>query len=181
MDLDDILYEDERSDEDNIEKSISSPVKGLYSPLASEESMRISLESIRKGNAGLNKHRAAILSRIPEQNQWAIFGLNKIEDKDLAYLSAATGDEFALMRGKNNDILFHGTPLNCHLEDDELLMTLFYAHKIRLEIHSHPDFGKVTPSMEDRAFLKEIGQKESKIISSYTGKIITFSQDRFEI
>lgn len=159
----------------------SMPEKGLFSPLASEESTRISLESIRNGIAGLNKHRINLLNRVPEPNDWSRFSLNTINNKDLAYLSAETGDEFALLRGKEEDILFHGTHGNCAIEKDEILMELLKSHKLQLECHSHPDHERIIPSKEDRDFLKYIGQKESKIISSYSGKEITFTSDRFEI
>ena len=39
---------------------------------------------------------------------------------------------------------------------------------------SERDYEKITPSSDDRKFLKVIGQKYSKIISSYTGKIAKF-------
>lgn len=158
----------------------SSENKGLSSPLASEESLRNSLESLRQGRAGLNRHRQHLLSRVPDRDTYASFPLNTVEDKDLAYLSAETGDEFALLRGKREDILYHGTRLNCHIENSDTLMSLLQTHKLKQEIHSHPDFDKITPSSGDRNFLKVIGQKKSKIISSYTGKIIEFSDNEFE-
>lgn len=177
-DLDDELWsgEEVRSN-DELQKGAN---RGLSSPLASEESMRISLESLRKGYDGLNRHRQSLLSRVPERDTYASFPLNAIEYKDLAYLSAETGDEFALLRGKHEDVLYHGTQLHCHIEDSDTLMALLQTHKLRLEIHSHPDFGKIAPSSGDRNFLKAIGQKKSKIISSYTGKILEFSDNEFE-
>lgn len=81
-------------------------VEGLSSPLASEESTRLSLECIRTGKAGLNQHRLSLLNRVPESESWSSFKLNTIEFRDLAYLSAATGDEFALLRGRSEEILF---------------------------------------------------------------------------
>lgn len=152
---------------------------GLSSPLASEESTRISLEFVRQGKAGLNRHRQYLLNRVSDRDTYASFPLNTIEYKDLAYLSAETGDEFALLRGKNEDILYHGTQLHCHIENSDTLMALLLSHKLVLEIHSHPDYGRITPSFEDRMFLKTIGQRKSKIISSYTGQIHEFSSDRF--
>ena len=162
-------------------KGNQSCVTGLFSPLASEDSTRVSLESIRNGQDSLNKHRQKLLARVPNSNDWSRFDLNSVTNKDLAYLSAETGDEFALMRGKNEDVLFHGTTDNCALEKDTLLMDLLKSHKLRLECHSHPDYERIIPSKEDRAFIKYIDQKESKIISSYTGKEITFTSDPFSI
>lgn len=194
MDLDD-FREEENGEEKNthlekIYETLSqqtkeailnnSNTKGLSSPLASEESTRTSLQYIREQRDGLNKHRQSLLNRVPEQEKWAVFSLNSIEDRDLAYLSAATGDEFALLRGKKQDILYHGTSAHCHIEKDDLLMSLLEEHKIRLECHSHPDCGKIIPSQDDRDFIASFGQKTSRIVSSYTGKIITFHSNRFD-
>ena len=111
MDWDDIFDDDRHNDGRINEEFIArvDDIRGLSSPLASEESTRISLQYIREQRDGLNKHRQSLLNRVPEQEQWAVFSLESIEDKDLAYLSAATGDEFALLRGKNQDILYRGT------------------------------------------------------------------------
>ena len=155
-------------------------VEGLSSPLASEESTRLSLECIRTGKAGLNQHRLSLLNRVPESESWSSFKLNTIEYRDLAYLSAATGDEFALLRGRSEEILYHGSKYHCHLEKSETLMELLESHKVSLEIHTHPDYGRIIPSSDDRAFLLHIGQKSSRIISSHTGKIMIFHANLFD-
>ena len=56
--------------------------------------------------------------RVPDSNDWATFEHESITTKDIAYLSAATHHEFALLRGKNLDILFHGTEHHCNITDD---------------------------------------------------------------
>lgn len=144
----------------------------LSSPLSSNLSMRISLEAIRRGEAGLNAHRKSILSRIPDSNDWAAFSRDSIEINDLAYLSAATGDEFALLRGKNNDIIFHGTHYHCEIKDD--LLDFLKTGKLRLIAHSHPDYDQIIPSKDDRDFLTCINQDKSIIISYKTGKTMEF-------
>ncbi len=166
-----------RKDDKNNDTRALANIRGLSSPLASEESTRISLESIREQRDGLNKHRQSLLDRVPERETFASFKVNSIEDKDLAYLSAATGDEFALFRGKNEDILYHGTRYHCHIEKSDVLMGLLESHKVRLEAHTHPDRERIIPSFDDRDFIKSIGQKNSKIVSSYTGKVIVFSDN----
>lgn len=184
MDLNDILDDEINesfNDANELEHNTSAhKINGLSSPLSSEKSIQISLQLIREHRAGLNEHRQSILKRVPKRETFSSFKLNYIKDKDLAYLSAATGDEFALLRGKKEDILYHGTPMNCHIEKSESLMNLLKSHTVRLEIHSHPDRGVIVPSEDDRNFLKAIEQKESKIISSYTGKIITFTTNKFD-
>ena len=153
----------------------------IASPLASTESTKISLNAIRNKDAGLNEHRQKLLQRVSDQECWGTFPLNSIEIKDLAYLSAATGDEFALIRSKHNDILYHGTLLRCKIEEDDDIMSLLNGHKAELVAHSHPDVDKIIPSAEDRNFIRSYGQKKSKIISAYTGQIIEFSSDMFEL
>ena len=83
--------------------------------LSSTRSMHVSLEAVRSGRAGLDANRQKMLDRVPETGDWARFELNSIDLKDLAYLTAKVGDEFALLRGKHEDILFHGDKLNCRL------------------------------------------------------------------
>ncbi len=152
----------------------------LSTPLTSESSTKVSLDSIRKHKDGLNNHRQSILNRVPDKETWGSFRLNFIEDKDLAYLSAATGDEFALLRGKNEDILYHGSRYHCHIEQSDTLMELLESHKVRLELHTHPDPEKIFPSADDRAFIARLGQKSSRIISSCTGKIVEFHVNQFD-
>ncbi len=52
--------------------------------------------------------------------------------------------------------------------DDELLC------------HSHPGEDEPEPSPEDRAFLREIGQGSSSVISARTGRISEYTENPFE-
>ena len=146
--------------------------------LASTASMRTSLEAIRNGDAGLNEKRKLMLQRVPDPGDWAAFRLNHICNKDLAYLSAATHNEFALIRGKDLDILFHGTLGECAIPED--IIAALKTGKYTLVCHSHPDYEMIIPSAEDRYFLKCIGQKESTIISYITGEEQRFSIDFYK-
>lgn len=146
--------------------------------LSSSASTRKSLEAIRNKHAGLTKKRERILAQVPNSNDWAIFNKDAIEVKDLAYLAAKTGDEFALLRGKTKDIVFHGVQYHCHIEGE--LLDLLITKNLRLIAHTHPDYGEIYPSNDDRDFLKYIGQKTSKIISSITGIEQTFSANPFD-
>lgn len=147
--------------------------------LQSTQSMRVSLESIRRGDAGLDEHRAAMLRRVPDVGDWAKFSYGHLSMKDLAYLTAKTGHEFAILRGKRIDILFHGSERNCIF--DEVLAELLLSKRLKLYGHSHP--GEVVPvaSPEDREVLRTIGQKTSRIIAALSGTEIQFGDDPFEI
>lgn len=147
--------------------------------LQSARSMRVSLEAIKRGDGGLDAHRAEMLKRAPDPGDWAIFPPEHLEMKDLAYLTAASGHEFAILRGKREDILFHGDSQRC--EFDAELADRLLNKRLRLFGHSHPGEDEPVPSPQDRRTLKEIGQVESRLISGLSGREITFTSDLFEL
>lgn len=146
--------------------------------LSSSESTKVSLEAIRMGDAGLSERRRNILKRVPNSNDWSTFEKESISIKDIAYLSAATEHEFALLRGKTKDIVFHGVRRHCDFTDE--LLELLKTKKLRLIAHTHPDYGMIKPSQDDRLFLEYIGQKESVIISYITGMEQIFYANLFD-
>ena len=146
--------------------------------LDSLRSTQVSLESIREGNAGLNAHRQAMLDRVPEIGDSAFFKYESLELIDLAYLTAKTGHEFAILRGKDMDILFHGDSNHCEFQ--ETLVDMMVAHKLRIIGHSHPGEDDPIPSPADRMALKTIGQKKSVLVSGRTGREKEFGQSPFE-
>ncbi len=149
----------------------------LASSLSSAHSMRISLEAIREGEAGLTKRRSNMLARVPNEGEYASFERGSVSIEDLAYLSAQERHEFALLRSKSSDILFHGNAIGCTFTDD--LEMLLMEGKMELIAHSHPDIDRIIPSRDDRDFLRKIGQKKSIIVSWYTGQTIEFYANEF--
>ena len=145
--------------------------------LDSSKSTQTSLQAIREGNAGLNVHRQTMLDRVPESGDFASFRYKSIEPIDLAYLTARTGHEFAILRGKDVDILFHGEKTHCQFA--EALADMLMAHKLIIIGHSHPGEDDPIPSRGDRKALKKIGQKRSTIVSGRTGKMRDFGPDEF--
>lgn len=146
--------------------------------LSSTASTRTSLEAIRHGEAGLNEKRKSILARVPCSGDWATFERDMISIRDIAYLSAATQHEFALLRGKARDIILHGVERHCNF--DEELLDLLQTKKLRLIAHTHSDYGAIEPSVDDREFLKHINQKSSIIVSYITGVELEFSANLFD-
>ena len=146
--------------------------------LSSSESTRISLEAVRLGEAGLNQHRQGLLNRVSNSGDWVALKLDSVTVKDIAYLSAATHDEFALLRGKSRDILYHGERSHCYFSEE--LIDLLKSKKLRLVVHSHPDYNDIEASDDDRRFLRYINQKRSLIVSYYTGEVNEFSANMFD-
>ena len=144
---------------------------------SSTQSLQKSLEAIKEGKAGLSKARESILKRVPNSGDSHKFRKNKISIHDLAYLSAETGHEFSLFRGKVFDILVHGDIKSCNIDSklsDELL-----SKGYEWIAHSHVDLGKLVPSPEDRKTLAKFNQERSVIIGP-TGKEITFTVSEFD-
>ena len=146
--------------------------------LDSLHSTQISLSSIMDGSGGLSARRQIMLDRVPEIGDSAVFKHKTLELIDLAYLTAKTGHEFAILRGKDTDILFHGDSTHCEIQ--ETLAVMLKAHKLELVGHSHPGEDDPIPSSTDRATLKIIGQKKSFVISGRSGRIVEFGQSLFE-
>ena len=75
-------------------------------------------------------------------------------------------------------MLFHGTSLKCQFVGE--LEEGLRIHKYELICHSHPGEDEPEPSPEDRAFLREIGQGSSSVISARTGRISEYTENPFE-
>ena len=141
--------------------------------------MRVSLTFIRDGRGGLDSRRQNMLNRVPNPGDWASFDLDHLEMNDLAYLTAKTNHEFAILRGKNEDILFHGDSRHCSF-DEELSKGLLNK-QLHLYGHSHPGEEEPKPSQQDRNVLIGIGQSSSKLISGRTGMETTYTADLFDL
>lgn len=143
----------------------------------SPQSYRRSLSGIVAGRAGLDERRKSILSRLPKTGEWHKFERNSISTRDLAYLSAATGHEFALFRSKRADILIRGDNRACNVVGklgEEIL-----GHKYEWVAHSHVDMGRLTASAGDRDTLRRLGQNSS-IIVGIDGEEAVFYQSVFD-
>ena len=150
--------------------------KGIQ--LSSGKSLQVSLESVRLDLAGLNTKRKGMLERVPNSGDWSKFPKESLTTKDIAFLSARTSHEFAILRGKREDILFHGTHYHCEFTD--VLIDMLMTGKLELFAHSHVDGGNLIASKDDRDFLKTIGQKNSIVVSAYDGHEVEFSISLFE-
>ena len=54
------------------------------------------------------------------------------------------------------------------------------SKKLRLVVHSHPDYNDIEVSDDNRSFLTYIDQKKSMIVSYITGETIEFSTNMFD-
>ena len=143
----------------------------------STKSFKRSLEDISTGKAGLNKRRQNILNRLRKSGDYHRFERESISTRDLAYLSAATKNEFALFRSKHEDILVRGTRSACDIVGD--LGSEIVDRKYEWVAHSHVDGGNLAASIADRETLKKLGQLFSVIVG-IDGEEIKFYQSPFD-
>jgi SPP1 gp7 family putative phage head morphogenesis protein len=142
----------------------------------STKSYKRSLQDIARGKAGLDKRRQNILSRLPNSGDYHRFEREYLYTRDLAYLSAATGNEFALFRSKHEDILIRGDKRTCNIVGelgDEII-----ERKYEWIAHSHVDGGNLAASLADMETLKLLGQLHS-IIVGLDGEEVEFYQSPF--
>ena len=97
--------------------------------------------------------------------------------KDIAFLTAKTGDEFAILKGKKEDILFHGSRYHCDFEG--VLYDMLIKRQLEIYGHSHPVEIIPIPSRDDRKTLKLIRQRKSRLISAVTGKEVEYDDNEF--
>ena len=116
------------------------------------------------------------MKRIPNTGDYDKFEKGHVTEEDLAYLTASTGCEFALLKGKRNDILFHGEANECSF--DKTVSEYLRSHKYKLYCHSHPYEDIPVPSIADRVTLDDIGQENSLIISATTLRVTKYSNNQ---
>lgn len=143
----------------------------------STKSYKRSLEDIAAGKAGLDKRRQNMLNRLRNTGDSIRLKRGSVSTRDLAYLSASTGNEFALFRNKNDDILIRGNSRACDVAGD--LGDEIISKKYEWAAHSHVDRGTLMPSIADRTTLKRLNQKSS-ILVGIDGEEIVFHQSVFD-
>ena len=72
------------------DENYNEKIEGVQNPLASANSLKVALEYINKGQAGLNEHRTQLLNRVPNSYEWVRLSRESVTIEDLAYLSAET-------------------------------------------------------------------------------------------
>ena len=143
----------------------------------SPKSYKRSLMDIAAGKAGLNQHRQNMLKKLQNSGDHARYEIDSITIRDLAYLSAAKKNEFALFRSKREDIVIRGNSRACDIAGE--LGEEILNRRYEWVAHSHVDGGNLTASAADRETLRKLGQRKS-IIVGIDGEEIEFYQSPFD-
>ncbi|WP_221928398.1 LysM peptidoglycan-binding domain-containing protein [Pseudomonas kilonensis] len=121
--------------------------------------------AISRGFGTLNSRQASILEELPE------FGSNTIAHKafgqrDLAALTAATGDEFAMFSTGGRRLIFRGDVGSVPISPE--MASRLSDRGWRWSSHTHPGFeaGVLRSSPGDQAVLRATGRNQSAIFNS---------------
>ena len=165
-----------------VEKNTSSFTKtNVYKKMqkkeiASRESQyKEYLSSLSMGDITLRKKHKEMLSKVPQTGDWNYFRNKEIGTEDLAALTAATGDEFALFSGKNGKIAIHGNSMKWSIPEDAWKEI---SEKQMIWVsHSHPTITNLMESPEDIETLKLFTWQEKSSIIDLNGNVKEFDAD----
>lgn len=131
------------------------------------------LEGLRDNSVSLIRRQKRLLERVPEPYDWIVVKSKSIHVRDLAALTAVTGDEFAIFTKGSKKILVRGNKLKWRLPED--LVDKVKEEKWIWDSHSHPVITKPNPSPEDRNTLRLFTWQEKSIIINLKGETVEFT------
>ena len=152
----------ESNNKEHINKTES---KRINTKIASHKNeYREYVKSVKEKNASLSRRHKRLLERVPVPFDWIVMKASSLKLKDLAALTAATGDEYAIFKRGGKAILLRGKGGNWNIPND--LLDKLLDEEWVWEGHSHPVIGYPSSSSEDRETLRLFTwQKKSSIIN----------------
>lgn len=121
----------------------------------------------------LNNRQKDLLDKLPYYDSRVLVEKNAIDLKDIAALTAKTGDEFAIFTNGSRRLIVRGDTGSIGIPDYELMDMGTKGY--RLTGHTHPGVDRfcLFPSEGDKLALRLLKQKQSVIYNS-RGQFITF-------
>ncbi|MFC4158796.1 hypothetical protein [Chitinimonas lacunae] len=121
--------------------------------------------AISRGMGTLNTRQAAVLEQLPDYGSQLITSKN-FGQRDLAALTASTGDEFAMFSTGGRRLLIRGDATSVPITPE--MATDLASQGWRWSSHVHPGFDSsvLRSSIGDRAVLDAMGANQSAIFNS---------------
>lgn len=132
------------------------------------ENQLLLLQMLRSHEAGLNERLQAILARIPAVDDFASVKQNSVNELGMAQLSAYTDNEFFLLQGESENILYRAKKGKCSIENNELIMDLLLQQKATIRSISHVRKNDPGLTKKEKALLQKIRQQKAYVVSSVT-------------
>mgnify|MGYP002561789802 CR=1 FL=1 len=153
----------------NSSMSISSPIEARHTGKGNPSGIAI----IGKE---LNNRQKIILDRLPEFSSRTVVGKKQVNMRDLAALTAYTGDEYAMFTKGGQRLLIRGDSYHVAIYENEARNLAEEGYK--WSGHTHPGMTEIAamPSDGDYTILRSFGQKKSVIMNS-KGQYTTFGEE----
>lgn len=118
------------------------------------------------GNGKLSKRQEKLLDKLDSYGSQKIVRKRDIKLKDLAALTAQTGDEFAIFTRGSQRMIVRGGPKSVPI--DTVIAKDLSSQGWRFSSHSHPGASKAVlqSSIGDRSVLEAFGGEQSSIVNS---------------
>jgi hypothetical protein len=125
--------------------------------------------AIALGMGGLSRSQRLLLDRLPAEGATATVIKRSVTARDLAAMTAYTGDEFAMLTNGARRMVVRGTATGVPIDVD--LAAELAGRGWRLSAHTHPGSTDLIlmSSAGDRAVLSAFGQRNSLILNSRAG------------
>ena len=132
--------------------------------------------AISYGLGELNAKQKTLLATLKADTDFTTVARVEVSPRDLAALTAATGDEFALFTNGSRRMVLRGNPQRVSIGPKQLSELI--NNGWRWTAHTQPGMtaGHTIASASDQAVLKAFGQKQSMILNS-KGDINVFTQN----
>lgn len=117
-------------------------------------------------NTKLNNRQSSILEKLPAYDSYVVVDKKNVSMKDLAALTAYTGDEFALFTKGNKRVVIRGNRSSVNIDKKKAMELIRNGYK--WSGHTHPGTGihVLTPSDGDLAIFYCFSQKNMVIYNS---------------
>jgi len=118
------------------------------------------------GNKGLDRRQQDLLDKLPGYGSQAIVNKRDVSMLDLASLTAATGDEFAMFTRKRERLIVRGNAKRVPIDDKAAIR--LHNEGYRWSGHTHPGYNdsSLVISDGDRTILKCFKQDKSVVYNS---------------
>ncbi len=156
--------------------TISSIEKPIDLPIEQRNTGKGNPNAILQFNRPLNNRQQLLLEKLPSYDSQIIVSKRNVKMSDLAALTAATGDEFAMFTKNKERLIIRGNPykVNIDIATAKKLAELGY----RWSGHTHPGVEQIAmfASDGDKAILNCFKQTTSAIYNSQ-GQFFTFGKE----
>ena len=151
-------------------------INAIGTPIEQRNTSKGNPNAILHFNVELNNRQNKILKQLPEYDSRITVDKKTVCIKDLAALTAKTGDEFTMFTRGNERLIIRGNSNSVNVDIEQA--RLFSKEGYRWSGHTHPgtDINTLMPSTGDKEILKCFKQEISAIYNS-KGNFATFGKE----